>query len=160
VLLVDDASVVRRLVTNALNADPALEVVGTAADGQMALARLSELRPDVVLLDLEMPVMDGLQTLVGLRKTNPRLPVIMVSRHTQRGVEATVHALTLGADDYVPKPGDGVDVGPCIEGLLIPKIKLLGRRNSDKETRRQGAKQKDKAPSVTLSPCRPGTVSP
>jgi two-component system chemotaxis response regulator CheB len=130
VFLVDDASVVRRLVANALNADPALEVVGTAADGQMALARLGDLRPDVVLLDLEMPVMDGLQTLVALRKTHPRLPVIMFSRHTQRGVEATVHALTLGADDYVPKPGDGIDVSSCIKELLIPKIKLLGRRAS------------------------------
>src|SRR6516162_9784036 len=128
VFLVDDASAVRRLVTNALNRHPALEVVGTAADGQMALARLAELRPDVVILDLEMPVMDGLQTLVALRKTHPRLPVIMFSRHTQRGVEATVHALTLGADDYVPKPGDGLEVGPCIEELLIPKIKLLAKR--------------------------------
>jgi two-component system chemotaxis response regulator CheB len=130
VFLVDDASVIRRLVASALNSDPALEVVGTAADGQMALARLAELRPDVVLLDLEMPVMDGLQTLVALRKTHPRLPVIMFSRHTQRGVEATVQALTLGADDYVPKPGDGLDVGRCIEDLLIPKIKLLARRDS------------------------------
>jgi two-component system chemotaxis response regulator CheB len=93
----------------------------------MALDRLSELRPDVVLLDLEMPVLDGLQTLVALRKSHPRLPVIMFSRFTQRGVEATVHALTLGADDYVPKPGDGLDVGSCIEKLLIPKIKLLVR---------------------------------
>jgi two-component system chemotaxis response regulator CheB len=129
VLLVDDAAVVRRLVTAALNRDPDLEVVGTAADGQMALARLDDLQPDVVLLDLEMPVMSGLETLTALRKTHPRLPVIMFSRFTQKGVEATVHALTLGADDYVPKPGDGLEVGPCIEELLIPKIKVLGRRN-------------------------------
>jgi two-component system chemotaxis response regulator CheB len=128
VFLVDDSSVVRRLVTKALSQDPALEVVGTAADGQIALNRLAELQPDVVLLDLEMPVMDGLKTLVALRKTHPRLPVIMFSRFTQRGVEATVHALTLGADDYVPKPGDGIDVESCIEELLIPKIKLLGQR--------------------------------
>jgi two-component system chemotaxis response regulator CheB len=129
VLLVDDAAVVRRLVTTALNRDPDLEVVGTAADGQMALARLDQLQPDVVLLDLEMPVMSGLETLTALRKTHPRLPVIMFSRFTHKGVEATVHALTLGADDYVPKPGDGLEVGSCIEELLIPKIKLLGRRN-------------------------------
>ncbi len=128
VFLVDDSSVVRRLVANALNRDADLEVVGTAADGQMALNRLAELRPDVVLLDLEMPVMDGLETLVALRKTHARLPVIMFSRFTRRGVEATVHALTLGADDYVPKPGDGLEVGACVEELLIPKIKLLGRR--------------------------------
>jgi two-component system chemotaxis response regulator CheB len=129
VLLVDDAAVVRRLVTTALNRDPELEVAGTASDGRMALARLAELQPDVVLLDLEMPVMSGLETLTALRKTHPRLPVIMFSRFTQKGVEATVHALTLGADDYVPKPGDGLEVGPCIAELLIPKIKLLGRRH-------------------------------
>jgi two-component system, chemotaxis family, protein-glutamate methylesterase/glutaminase len=159
VFLVDDASAVRRLVTNALNQDPALEVVGTAADGQMALARLAELRPDVVLLDLEMPVMDGLETLVALRKTHPRLPVIMFSRLTQRGVEATVRALTLGADDYVPKPGDGLDVAGCIEGQLIPKIKLLGRLaleretpGLDKETRRQPDKEKEKPPCRSTSP--------
>ncbi|MGH7169218.1 MAG: response regulator, partial [Gemmataceae bacterium] len=134
VLVVDDAAVVRRLVASALNRDAALEVVGAAADGRMALDRLAELRPDVILLDLEMPVMDGLETLVALRKSHPRLPVIMFSRFTQRGVEATVHALTLGADDYVPKPGDGLDVDACIEKLLIPKIKMLGRRKSDKES--------------------------
>jgi two-component system chemotaxis response regulator CheB len=150
ILLVDDASVVRRLVANALNRDPALEVVGTAADGQMALDRLAELQPDVVLLDLEMPVMDGLQTLSALRKTHPRLPVIMFSRFTQRGVEATVHALTLGADDYVPKPGDGIEVNQCIEQLLIPKIKLLGRRNADEENE----------PALPLSPSRPVSLSP
>jgi two-component system chemotaxis response regulator CheB len=144
VFLVDDASAVRRLVANALNQDPALEVVGTAADGQMALNRLKEFQPDVVLLDLEMPVMDGLQTLVALRKTHPRLPVIMFSRFTQRGVEATVHALTLGADDYVPKPGDGLDVSSCIEELLIPKIKLLGRRAS--------SSAKAATPTVTVLP--------
>jgi two-component system chemotaxis response regulator CheB len=134
VLLVDDSAVVRRLVANALNRDADLEVVGTAADGRMALERLAELTPDVVLLDLEMPVLDGLQTLVALRKSHPRLPVIMFSRFTQRGVEATVHALTLGADDYVPKPGDGLDVAACIEQLLIPKIKLLCKRREPSGT--------------------------
>jgi two-component system chemotaxis response regulator CheB len=154
VFVVDDASAVRRLVTNALNRDPDLEVAGTAADGRMALARLAELRPDVVLLDLEMPVMDGLETLVALRKTHPRLPVIMFSRHTQRGVEATVRALTLGADDYVPKPGDGLDVGPCIEELLIPKIKLLARRAGSPA---MAATPTIRASPSTDSPARPRT---
>src|SRR5215468_3225763 len=154
VFLVDDASVIRRLVTNALNQDPALEVVGTAADGQMALARLDDLQPDVVVLDLEMPVMDGLQTLVALRKTRPRLPVIMFSRHTQRGVEATVRALTLGADDYVPKPGDGLDVTSCIEELLIPRIKLLAWRCS---TRAQTETPAAGIPASVGSPARART---
>src|SRR5215472_15615766 len=158
VFLVDDSSVVRRLVASALDRDKDLKVVGTAADGRMALSRLDEVRPDVVLLDLEMPVMDGLQTLAALRKTHARLPVIMFSRFTQRGVEATVHALTLGADDYVPKPGDGLEVGACIEQLLIPKIKLLCRRAPDKETRRTGDKETPAAP-FSLSPCLPFSLS-
>lgn len=128
VLIVDDSAVIRRLVSAALSRDPALEVVGAAADGQIALTRVADLRPDLVLLDLEMPVMDGLTTLVALRKVHPRLPVIMFSRHTHRGVEATVRALTLGADDYVPKPGDGMDAQACLNDVLIPKIKLLGGR--------------------------------
>src|SRR5262245_56465917 len=151
VFLVDDAAAVRRLVTAALSRDPDLEVVGTAADGQMALDRLADLQPDVVLLDLEMPVMDGLETLVALRQTHPRLPVIMFSRHTQRGVEATVRALTLGADDYVPKPGDGLDVTPCIEELLIPRIKLLARRIPDTKPGSQGARGTSSCSAVTLS---------
>jgi two-component system chemotaxis response regulator CheB len=153
VFLVDDAAVVRRLVSKALNEDADLEVVGTAGDGQMALARLAEYRPDVVILDLEMPVLGGLETLAALRKTHPRLPVIMFSRFTQRGVEATVHALTLGADDYVPKPGDGLDVGRCVEELLIPKIKLLGRRAGRvPEERRQ--------PAAVAAPCQPPATRP
>ena len=134
ILLVDDSAVIRRLVASALNEDPALTVAGFATDGQMALTKVEELRPDIVLLDLEMPVMDGLQTLVELRKTHARLPLIMFSRHTQRGVDATVRALTLGADDYVPKPNDGNDVDPCIRKLLIPKIKALAGRSQDRLT--------------------------
>lgn len=130
VLIVDDASAVRRLVASALNRDPELEVVGVAPDGEVGLTRVTELQPDVVILDLEMPVLDGLQTLVALRKTHPRLPVIMFSQFTQRGVEATVRALTLGADDYVPKPGTEAEVVRCIDEILIPKIKLLVRRRT------------------------------
>lgn len=153
VLIVDDAAVVRRLVSAALARDPALEVVGTAADGQMALSRVTELRPDVVLLDLEMPVLDGLQTLAALRKTHPRLPVIMFSRFTQRGVEATVQALTLGADDYVPKPGDGLDATTCVEEILIPKIKLLGGR-----PRRSAELVPPAAPAPPPAPARPARI--
>jgi two-component system chemotaxis response regulator CheB len=131
ILIVDDAAVVRRLVASALEADPDLEVAGTAANGRIALERLDDLRPDVVLLDLEMPEMDGIATLTALRKTHPRLPVIMFSRFTQRGVEATVHALTLGADDYVPKPGDGIGVEQCLHSQLIPKIKQFARRGKE-----------------------------
>src|SRR5262249_17373575 len=110
ILIVDDAVVVRQVVGKALNADPALEVGATAADGRRALDRLAECHPDVILLDLEMPGMDGLQTLAAIRQADPDVAVVMFSRHTQRGVEATVNALMQGANDYVPKPGDGLQV--------------------------------------------------
>jgi two-component system, chemotaxis family, protein-glutamate methylesterase/glutaminase len=151
VLLVDDSAVVRRLVAAALNDDPELEVVGCAPEGRTALERLPRLLPDVVLLDLEMPGMDGLETLRALRGTHPRLPVLMFSRHTQRGVEATVQALTLGADDYVPKPGDGLEVQDCVRGQLIPKIKLLGARNR----RVEQAACCPARPAVCCAPARP-----
>ena len=82
VLVVDDVGVFRRLVSDELSRDPALEVVGTAANGKIALAKLSQVTPDVVILDIEMPEMDGLTALKELRKTYPRLPVIMFSSLT------------------------------------------------------------------------------
>ncbi len=96
VLVVDDAVVVRRLVTDVLAADPDIEVVGTAANGRLALAKLAQLKPDLITLDIEMPEMDGLETLVELRKSHPRLPVIMFSTLTERGAAATLEALARG----------------------------------------------------------------
>ena len=79
VLIVDDAVVIRKLLGSCLSEDPELEVVGTAGDGASALARLAELKPDIVTLDIEMPGMDGIQALDAIRKIHPRLPVIMFS---------------------------------------------------------------------------------
>ena len=105
VLVVDDSVVIRRLVTNCLAESPDIEVVGTAADGQIALAKIEQVNPDLVILDIEMPVMDGLQTLAAIRKTHPKLPVIMFSTLTERGAAATLDALALGATDYVDQAG-------------------------------------------------------
>src|SRR5215207_1463775 len=104
VLVVDDAVVFRRLVAAELAADSALDVVGTAANGRIALAMMPQVSPDIVILDVEMPEMDGLATLAELRKSYPRLPVIMFSALTERGAEATLDALALGATDYFTKP--------------------------------------------------------
>ena len=84
--------------------DPGLEVAGYAANGRIALALLDQVAPDIVTLDVEMPVMDGLATLQALRERPPHLPVIMFSTLTERGAEATIDALALGASDYVAKP--------------------------------------------------------
>jgi two-component system chemotaxis response regulator CheB len=128
VLIVDDAVVIRRLVSDCLAADPEIEVVGTAANGQIGLAKISQLNPDLVTLDIEMPVLDGLQTLVALRKVYPRLPVIMFSTLTERGGASTLDALALGATDYVTKPANVGSVGAGMQRIreeLIPKIRAL-----------------------------------
>src|SRR5438552_15593751 len=104
ILVVDDSVTIRRVVSDELSADPALEVVGTAANGKIALARIPQVNPDLITLDVEMPEMDGLTTLRELRKTYPSLPVIMFSALTERGAAATLHALALGATDYFTKP--------------------------------------------------------
>jgi two-component system, chemotaxis family, protein-glutamate methylesterase/glutaminase len=128
ILVVDDAVVFRRMVAEELSSDPALEVVGTAANGRIALARMSQVSPDVVILDIEMPEMDGLATLAELRKTYPRLPVIMFSALTERGAEATLDALALGATDYFTKPANAGGLEASLDVIreqLIPEIKAL-----------------------------------
>ncbi len=130
VLVVDDSVVIRKLVTDALRTDPDIEVVGTAANGRIALDKLTQLNPHLLTLDIEMPEMDGLETLAALRKTHPKLPVIMFSTLTQRGAATTLDALALGASDYVTKLAN---VGSVTEGIqrirdeLIPKIKAFCR---------------------------------
>jgi two-component system chemotaxis response regulator CheB len=128
VLVVDDAVVFRRLVADELAKDAALEVVGTAANGRIALAKLAQLNPDVVVLDIEMPEMDGLEMLRELRKSYRRLPVIMFSSLTERGAAETLDALALGASDYFTKPAStkGMDASlDVIRRQLIPQIKAL-----------------------------------
>jgi two-component system chemotaxis response regulator CheB len=128
VLVVDDAVVVRRLVSDVLTSDPLIEVVGVAQNGKIALAKIEQLDPDLVTLDVEMPELDGLGALREIRKLRPRLPVIMFSTLTQRGTSATVEALTLGADDYVSKPANVGSVTMAMQQIraeLIPKIKAL-----------------------------------
>lgn len=131
VLVVDDAVVMRKLVSETLNRDAELEVIGTAANGRIALQKIPQLNPDVLTLDVEMPEMGGLETLRELRKLYPRLPVIMFSTLTQKGGEATLDALALGANDYVTKPANVGSVTESIERLeteLVAKIKVHCRQ--------------------------------
>lgn len=128
VLVVDDSAVVRRIVTSVLEADPGIRVVGTAASGSSALEEIERLAPDILTLDIEMPEMDGLETLRHLRQLHPRLPVIMFSTLTERAAAATLEALSLGARDYVTKPGHVGSTMAALEIIrseLLPKIKAL-----------------------------------
>lgn len=131
VLIVDDAVVIRRLLTDCLAGDPDIEVVGAAANGRIALAKIPQVNPDLVTLDVEMPDLNGLETLVEIRKSWPRLPVIMFSTLTERGAAATLDALTAGANDYVTKPSNCGSVTIAMQRVrddLVPKIKHLTGR--------------------------------
>ncbi|MGA2588762.1 MAG: chemotaxis response regulator protein-glutamate methylesterase [Bryobacteraceae bacterium] len=126
VLIVDDSVVIRRLVSHALSEDPALEVVGAASNGVIALERISQLNPDVITLDIEMPEMDGLALLRRIEKSRVRPRVVMFSTLTERGAALTLEALALGADDYVAKAANVGSLDRSMASLrteLIPKIK-------------------------------------
>ncbi len=128
VLVVDDSVVVRRLIAGALAAEPQIEVVGTAANGQIALAKIEQLAPDLVTMDIEMPVMDGIETVRALRRRGDKLPIIMFSTLTERGAAATFDALAAGATDYVTKPANQGSVAASLAKVaddLIPLIKAL-----------------------------------
>ena len=125
VLVVDDSVVVRKVLSDLLSSHPATEVAGTAASGDLALAKLDQLKPDVITLDIEMPGRNGLDTLAEIRKRYPRLPVIMFSTLTERGAKATLDALALGATDYATKPsntGSLLEAQEQIRRELIAKI--------------------------------------
>jgi len=129
IMIVDDSVVVRKALTEVLSTDPELNVAGWASNGRLALAKLPMVRPDIILLDIEMPEMDGLEAIPGIRKISPRTPIIMFSTLTERGAEATLDALALGASDYVAKPSnkDMAATSEAIKRDLVPKIKALCR---------------------------------
>jgi two-component system chemotaxis response regulator CheB len=123
VLVVDDSATMRGLITNTLNQDPEIEVVGTAADPLEAREAIKALNPHVVTLDVEMPNMNGLEFLEKLMRLRPT-PVVMVSTLTVRGAEATLTALELGAVDCLAKPATG---GPNAFDELAEKVKLAAQ---------------------------------
>ena len=131
VFLVDDTAVVRRILTQILEEESDIEVVGTAANGAEALQRLGRVSPDIVILDIEMPDMNGLEFLRQLRASGSALPVLVFSSITDRGAMVTIEALLLGANDYVTKPtmlGSALAAREHIRSALLPKLRqLLGR---------------------------------
>src|SRR5204863_2477649 len=129
VLVVDDSVVVRRLIADAVEAEPGIRVAGTAANGRIALNKIEQLAPDVITLDIEMPELDGLGTLRELRKKHRMPPVIMFSTLSVAGATATLEALAAGATDFVTKPANVGSIGESqrmIREQLISKILSLG----------------------------------
>ena len=127
VLVVDDSALVRQLMTQLLEADPGIQVVGSAADPYIARDKIKQLEPDVLTLDVEMPRMDGLTFLRNLMRLRP-MPVVMVSTLTERGAQVTLDALALGAVYFIAKPKLDVARGLTeYAGLLIEKVKQAAK---------------------------------
>ena len=145
VLVCDDSATIRAILCSTLGEDAEIEVAGTAVNGQVCLDIVGSLNPDVVLLDVEMPVMDGLTALKELRRRLPKLPVVMFSSLTERGAKATVDALLSGANDYVAKPAglDPGEVATRIRTEVAARIKAVAPRRSV-------------GPSVATRPTKPG----
>ena len=128
ILLVDDSVVVRGLLSRTIDAEPDLEVLSTAPNGRIGVEKVRSLEPDLVVLDIEMPEMNGLEALQEIRKSHPDLPVIMFSTLTGDGASVTVEALAKGASDYATKPtntGNVMEAMSHVEAELISKIRTL-----------------------------------
>ena len=130
VMVVDDSVVIRGLVGRWIDEDPALAVVAAHRNGKLAVEDIERTNPDVVVLDIEMPEMDGLTALPLMLKKKPGLAVIMASTLTRRNAEVSLKALSLGAADYIPKPesNSGVTTSLDFRRDLIEKVKSLGLR--------------------------------
>ncbi len=151
VIVVDDSAVVRGLVSRWVDEDPGLETVGRFANGQLAVDAIAECKPDVVILDIEMPVMDGMTALPLLLKNHPGVKILMSSTLTRRNAEISIKALSLGATDYIPKPESNRGVTTSVEFRedLIRKIKAV--------VPHKGAPAGASAPAAAL---QTGAVSP
>ncbi|MDD3519478.1 MAG: chemotaxis response regulator protein-glutamate methylesterase [Chromatiales bacterium] len=157
VLVVDDSGFFRRRIVEIINADPGLEVIGTAANGQEAIDQTAKLRPDVITMDIEMPVMDGITAVRRIMGSQPT-PILMFSSLTFEGAKATLDALDAGAMDFLPKRFEDIS-GDTNEAkqVLCRRVKMLGQQGA----RRQARAATPAAPVPTPSALRPsGTAVP
>ncbi len=157
VLVVDDTALYRKIIRDVLESFAQVEVVGTAPNGKIALSKIELLKPDMMSLDVEMPEMNGIETLQALKKSGHQVAVIMVSSLTQRDAEVTMRALELGAFDFIAKPASG-DFTRNIEDLKSqfgPKIEAFLKRRTrpffktDKSPARTQAGPRSATPALT-----------
>lgn len=154
VLIVDDAVLARKVIADSISSDPAIEVVGFASNGRLALQRVAAANPDLVILDLEMPEMNGLETIAAMRAQYPNLPIVMCSAYTDHGAEQTIEALARGANDYVTKPSKSRDLEESrvkLREQLVPKIKALCGVSGNRTTAPSRAKGTGGIPSVLVN---------
>jgi len=155
VLVVDDASIFRRVISEALAGLPGVEVAGTASNGKVALERLASLKPDLITLDVEMPEMNGIQTLDAMRSAGVKTSVIMLSSCTVRGGKMTMRALEAGAFDFITKPEGGSphENVTRLRDSLRPMVQALERQREIRTILNGGGAKL--SPSATSSPCPP-----
>jgi len=127
VLVVDDSVLYRKVLSDVLSNIPGVEVVGTATDGKVALAKISQLKPDMLTLDFDMPELDGLEVLEHVRIDHPDLKVVMVSAHTKEGAAITLKALELGALTFITKPKteNPIESKNILLDQLVPVVKEI-----------------------------------
>lgn len=151
VALVDDSSVIRGALARIIETDPNIEIVASVAHGEMAVSIAGSKKPDVMILDIEMPIMDGLTALPQILKNSPKTKVIMFSALTAKGAETTIKAMALGAVECIVKPGSTQDTGPGsdfhrhITGL----IKTLGGAHAHRHAQRVAPKISTRPPPIT-----------
>ncbi len=146
-MVVDDSAVIRGLLTRSLESDPELAVVASASNGQMALGSLKRHEIEIVVLDIEMPVMDGLTALPQLLAVNPTLKIIIASTLTRRGADISMKALASGASDYVTKPvASALTSAEDFKRELVAKVKALGHARRARLHQVQPARKDDAAP--------------
>ena len=163
VMLVDDSAVVRGLVTRILEEDSGIAVVASVGNGQMALSALERQDVDVILLDIEMPVMDGMTALPRLLKIDPGVRIIMQSTLTLKGADVSMRALEMGAADYIPKPTATRDLagGMDFKAELLGKVKALGQaRRRDPNRKVRPGTTTSSRPSLLSSAPRPSALTP
>jgi two-component system chemotaxis response regulator CheB len=153
VLVVDDSALMRKLIPQMLAADTSIEVVGTAMDGAFCLKKIEELKPNVVTLDLEMPGMNGIDTLKEIMRRQP-VPVIVFSSHSTEGASVTMKALGLGAFDFVTKPKDASAHMAETARELIAKVKAAAECKLKPRMRAGSPAKPEKAATAAGSPSK------
>ncbi|MBS1872267.1 MAG: chemotaxis-specific protein-glutamate methyltransferase CheB [Acidobacteria bacterium] len=162
VLVVDDTAVFRRIVADALAGIPGVDVIGTAANGRLALARMAALKPDLVTLDIEMPEMNGIEVLEAMKPSGLTCGVIVLSAVTVRGGQLTVRALESGAFDFITKPDGGTPEEnlALLRQTLAPMVRAFERRHEIRSILTRGQRPQSTAPAAPVAQIAPASGSP
>lgn len=143
VLVVDDSALMRKKISEILESDPSIKVAATARNGEDGVIKARELRPDVVTMDINMPVMDGIEALIHIIREEI-CPVVMVSSLTTEEAEVTLQALEIGAFDYVPKPGGTISLNiERISSEIISKVKAAAKSKNKKKRKKVEVREKE-----------------